>query len=456
MTKHGAPPPDARRDHRSADIAALIAGATQERGVHRFRLGGVGVTLLLGDRLLRTVEPSALEQLHDALALPGLEDVVVTPDLHPGYGVPIGFTAVSSTHVYPDTVGPDPACSVSLSRITGHAFGELDKRARRAILDDLERVVVVDRRRGRTPYPPAIGFETLMEILTGRHRFPKTWVASHPPLPEWPSRERLGELESILRDLTTPRMLQQIGSIGGGNHFLEVQIGDDGDLYVMAHFGSRGLGAAGSRYFFERIRDLAPHDGVPVGPGTLLSLRADEPLGELYLMFQHAMLEYATYSHVAVQGAASDVLCRHLGVDAGAFLGHIPHNFIERRDGRYWQRKGATPAYDNDGIPLLIPGSMATTSYVLAPGPNASRYGESVPHGAGRVLSRGEARRTLDQGAMDRAFDAYGVMANFRHVPLDESSAAYKDVDEVIEAVVTPGVALLVNRLRPVLVLKGA
>lgn len=98
---------------------------------------------------------------------------------------------------------------------------------------------------------------------------------------------------------------------------------------------------------------------------------------------------------------------------------------------------------------------MATISYVLAPGPKSEKYGESVPHGAGRVLSRTKAKETLEQAALDKQFEECGVMGSFRHVPLDESSAAYKDVDEVIKAVVMPGVATVVSRLRPVLLLKG-
>lgn len=437
----------------------MVASLRPDRlaeGVYQLRRDSVTVTLILTQRLLEAVEASAVEQLQCALALPGLEEAVVTPDIHTGYAVPIGFTGVSATNLYPDTVGPDPACSVSLSRLAYKDFETLDKPARRAILNDLEKAIVVDSRWRKASYSPPIAFEALLDILTGGHRFSKTWVATCRPLREWASAQRLKEFEALLRGLTTKRMLQQIGSIGGGNHFLEVQLGDEGDVYVMAHFGSRGLGAAGAEYFFKRIAEnLSGSSGRTPRGSDLLHVRADEPLGELYFMFQQAMLEYATYNHVMVQKAATEVLRNHLGVTDSEFLGHIPHNFIEFRGGRYWQRKGATPAYDNDGIPLLIPGSMATGSYVLAPGPNAAQYGECVPHGAGRVLSRGKAKKTLDQAAMDQAFEQRGVMANFRHVPLDESHAAYKDVDEVIEAVVRPGVAVVVNRLRPVLVLKG-
>ena len=432
--------------------------ATQtEPGVYRACVGGVPVVMLLTERLYRALEPEALAQLDRALQLPGLERVVITPDVHTGYGVPIGFTAVSASHLYPDTVGPDPACSVSLSRIAFKDFERLDKPERRAIIRELEATIAVTRRRRRqaaTPRQPALDFDELWQIVLGRRRSARTWVASHPPLEAWFGGETLAAFRDLLEQLASDRTRSQIGSIGGGNHFLEVQLGDDGDLYLMTHFGSRGLGAVGAKHFFERIRA-----GMVAGGGEheLLCVAADEPLGRLYFLFQQAMLEYATFNHVRVQQAATAVLRRQLGLGAEAvtFLGHIPHNFIEFKDGRYWQRKGATPAYDNDGIPLLVPGSMATSSYLLAPGPNAARYGESVPHGAGRRLSRGAARRQLDQQAMDRAFDARGVMGSFRHVPLDESSEAYKEVDEVIEAVVRPGVATVTTRLRPVLVLKG-
>ncbi|UCH25805.1 MAG: RtcB family protein [Trueperaceae bacterium] len=427
-------------------------------GIYRGCYCGVNLTMILTERLFRDLEEGALEQLEQALHLPGLERVILTPDVHTGYAVPIGFTAVSPTHLYPDTVGPDPACSVSLSKITTSGFDRLDKPSRRAIIDELEETISVTRRRGRgrvTYRHVPLDFDELMEIVSGMRRAPRTWVSAHPPLYAT-ATGIFGEFEELMRTLVTRRLLEQIGSIGGGNHFLEVQVGEDGALYVMAHFGSRGLGAVGSEMFFELVReDLSERSGRAWGWDELLFVPADTRLGKLYFMFQQAMLEYTTFNHLKVQDAASRVLCKHLGVETYEFLGHIPHNFIERRGGRFWQRKGATPAYDNQGIPLLIPGSMSTLSYVLEPGPNAHLYGESVPHGAGRLLSRSQAKRELDQKIVDRQFDRQGVMGSFRHVPLDESYAAYKDVDEVIQAVVEPGIARVVGRLRPVLVLKG-
>lgn len=440
--------------------AASVSSFTPRRvapAVHRFDAHGVEVTLLLTPRQLKAVEPSAWQQLADALRLPGLERAIVTPDVHTGYGVPIGFTAVSRTHLYPDTVGPDPACSVSLSRCDDPGIEQLDKPARRAILDDLQRIVgVAGRHAKHVPIDP-LPFGELWAILRGRRREPRTWPYGRPTLDELASSDELARLEALAREWATAKRRAQVRTIGGGNHFLEVQLGDDGDLYVMAHFGSRGLGAAGADLFERRIRDEIVHRSAPPDLGTaLLFAPVEHPLGRLYLLFQTAMLDYAAYNHARVQEAARDVLAGHLGVTRARFVGHIPHNFIEHRQGAYWQRKGATPAYDHQGIPLMIPGSMATTSYLLEPGPNAARWGPSVPHGAGRVLSRGAARRQLDQAEMDARLSRRGAMTNVRHVPLDESPGAYKDVDEVVDAVVRSGVARLTRTLRPVLVLKGA
>ncbi len=428
-------------------------------GVRRAVVRGVEVTFLVSDALFAAIEASAWDQLEAALHLPGLERAIVTPDVHTGYAVPIGFTAVSRSHLYPDTVGPDPACSVSLSVLDDPGFDDLDRPARRAILDDLQRAVGVSGRHARQAHAPGapLPFDELWAILRGRRRTARTWPFGRPTLDELAGSDELATLEAWTRDWATAKRRAQLRTIGGGNHFLEVQRGDDGRLYVMAHFGSRGLGATGADAFERRIRDEIVHKGAPADlPAGLLFAPADHPLGRLYFLFQTAMLDYAAAAHALVQEAAREVLSDHLGVADGHFVGHIPHNFIERRQGAYWQRKGATPAYDHHGIPLMIPGSMATTSYLLEPGPNAERWGPSVPHGAGRVLSRGAARRALDQAEVDAQLARRGALTNVRHAPIDESAGAYKDVDEVVAAVTLSGVARVTRVLTPLLILKGA
>jgi len=441
---------------RLAPPAWLDEAREVHEGVYRLTLHGVDVTLLLTRSLLDAVEPTAWWQLDDASYLPGLERVIITPDVHPGYAVPIGFTAVSRTHLYPDTVGPDPACSVSLSHLPGCHLGSLDKRAHRAILDDLQRAIHVNAHHPVGSAKKPVDVEAFWKVLSGAERPPESWVWGTPRLHELASGAELDAFRAWLETLATPARRAQFETMGGGNHFLEVQEGDDGDLYVMAHFGSRGLGAAGARWFESRMRDAKPGEvTASEPPGSLTGLPADTPLGRHYLLFQQAMLEYATVNHARVQATARRILAEHLACGEGALLGHIPHNVITLEQGAYWQRKGATPADPARDLPLLIPGSMATVSYQLAVGPNAVRFGSTVPHGAGRTLARGEAKRRLQQRAMDEVLERVGAMTNVRHVPLDEASAAYKDVVHVVDAVVASGVARVVQRLHPRLVLKG-
>lgn len=234
------------------------------------------------------------------------------------------------------------------------------------------------------------------------------------------------------------------------NHFVEVQEDENGNNYLMSHFGSRGIGAAGAKWFDGAIEEELKKWNSVVPKDGLTFIPADSELGQLYFMFQQAMLEYTTFNHRVIHEAASRVIS-----NSPEFLGHVPHNFIENRNGKYVGRKGATPAYNFDGIPLLIPGSMATGSYVLRPGAKAEKLGESVSHGAGRVLSRGKAKEQLDQELINLEFEEAGVIGNFENVPLDESHGAYKDVDEVIQSLVDAEVAEVEMRLKPVMVLKG-
>lgn len=425
--------------------------------IYKMRHGNVWATMLLSDALMGGVEYSALEQLRNAMELPGVERFTITPDMHTGYGFPIGSVVESSTHLYPDVVGPDPACSVSLMEVTGiDNLSQADENTRRRILGEMGRRISVGA--GMKSVPRQARPLTLHEfkwIIMGQLREKNTWVGNsdymlyeHLHTTEWK------DVWELLRNLLTQGHLGQLGSIGGGNHFVEVQEDENGRVFVMAHFGSRGIGAKGAKFFDEAIEaELAKWGAHP--KNKLLYVPSDSRLGRFYYAFQQAMLEWTTHNHRIVQHSVAESIREVLPEAQFNFVGHVPHNFIEERNGKFVGRKGATPAYDNNGIPLLIPGSMGTGSYVLRPGEMAPKLGESVSHGAGRVLSRGKAKETLDQDTINREFAARGVLGNFQNVPLDESHGAYKDVDEVIQSLVDAEVAVVERKLKPVLVLKG-
>lgn len=412
--------------------------------IYKMRHGNVWATMLVSDQIMWTLEREALNQIRNSMELPGVKKLTITPDVHTGYGFAIGSSVESDTHLYPDVVGPDPACSVALSKINVTGLSQ-DEDVKDSLMKALKKTISVSH--GREKHQaPVMDMKLFKEMVMGYLRSEKTWVNSQEPL--WKTPNVSGKLWKLIQSLMTPKMLEQLGSIGGGNHFLSIDEDSEGNNYILSHFGSRGIGAAGAKWFDEAIsRELEKWNGTP--KNGLIFVPSDSHLGELYYAFQQAMLEWATYNHVTLHKQI------HSLVGGGEFLGHIPHNFIELRNGSYVGRKGATPAYDFDGIPLLVPGSMSTGSYILRPGPLAHKLGESVSHGAGRVLSRGKAKENLDQKEVNKKFREAGVIGNFQNVPIDESQDAYKDVDEVVQSLVDCGAAEIENKIHSVLVLKG-
>jgi tRNA-splicing ligase RtcB len=414
--------------------------------VFKMRHGNVWATFLMSDQIFYTLERSALDQIRNTMELPGVKSLTITPDAHTGYGFAIGSVVESETHLYPDVVGPDPACSVGLSKLPKDNLSKLSLDEKKLFLEALGNKIGV----GRQLSSWGLTMKEFLLIINGEMRTSKSWVNSYPELWKEVGTAEHNKLLELMSSHMTEAMLHQVATIGGGNHFVEIQENDAGESYLMTHFGSRGIGAALAKWFDGAIaEELKKWNGTP--KNGLLFVPADSFIGRVYYLFQRAMLEWATFNHYAIH----EIVSAELGGNIVEYLGHVPHNFIELRNGKYVGRKGATPAYEFDGIPLLVPGSMATGSYVLRPGEKASKLGDSVSHGAGRVLSRGKAKEALDQMVVNIEFEEAGVVGNFDDVPLDESHGAYKDVDEVIKSLVDAEVAEVEMRLKPVMVLKG-
>jgi tRNA-splicing ligase RtcB len=287
----------------------------------------------------------------------------------------------------------------------------------------------------------------------------------------------------------------QLGTLGGGNHFIEFQLVDrvldapaatrfgvhEGRLVAMIHSGSRGFGhqVAGDymKLASSRHADEAPSK-------HLAFLDAGEAEGTRYLGAMFAAANFAFANRQVMSAHVRHALRALYGKDLAIPLVYdVTHNMVkrERHDGReVWvHRKGATRAFpaermagtpfEDVGQPVLIPGSMGTASYLLLAGREGAETLWSVNHGAGRVLSRsaaagprrGRRRRTgrptgvISLEEFDRAMDGIVLVAESRAGALEEAPQAYKDIDEVIEAVVGAGLARVVARMRPKAVLKG-
>jgi tRNA-splicing ligase RtcB len=266
------------------------------------------------------------------------------------------------------------------------------------------------------------------------------------------------------------RGLEQLGSLGSGNHFIELQRAEDtGTLFLQVHTGSRGFGHGLATNFFEMAREERPHAITDIDLGYFTP---DSRHYQDYLNAVAAGGNFAILNRLIIFEQVAEAFREVFGDDL-ELIYEISHNLVQKEwhpeFGDVWaHRKGATRAFpaghpalrgtfwEETGHPVLIPGSNKDYSYILRPLPGAEKSGFSVNHGAGRRLSRGEATRTLSQRAIDDEYRAAGILVNIDgRVPLDEAAPAYKSSEEVVRAVVEAGLAEVQHKLWPLASLKG-
>jgi tRNA-splicing ligase RtcB len=436
---------------------------------------------------------ASLRQLQNVATLPGIVEPALTmPDIHWGYGFPIGGVAAFDPEkggvVSPGGVGFDVNCGVRLLT-SGIERGELE-RNKSSLADALYRAVPSGMGRGREDF--RLSREELREVL----------VEGPAPLVEkgYGDPEDLEHIESggklagadpgVVSGRAYERGLPQLGTLGSGNHFLEVQYVDEiydqeaagafgldeGRITVLIHSGSRGLGHQVCQDYVERFLQAAPRYGIELVDRQLAAAPIESPEGEEYLKAMSAAANFAfanrqLITHFARESFAStgfDSEEHRLGV-----LYDLAHNNakFEEHAGRrvLVHRKGATRAfgpgeeelpeeYRSVGQPVLVPGDMGRYSYVLAGTHGAMRetFGSSA-HGAGRKMSRRQAKKAARDRNVVREMESRGILvrAAGRATVDEEMSEAYKDAADVIEATHGAGIGHKVARLRPLIVVKG-
>ncbi|HVF90026.1 MAG TPA: RtcB family protein [Blastocatellia bacterium] len=436
--------------------------------------GDVAVRLFLTPKLLKDAEEIIYRQIVNATRFPGVKLVAITPDAHYGYGVPVGcviLTDSQSGAVAMGPVGYDVGCGmVSAKSDVPASSATYEKKLafNSAVMEKVNMGAggksVRLGRLGRSEFYNLVrgGAEYYVEKYGAafdrsraeRHRMPvdDDW---EPPLGGKGKPER---------------GMEQLGSLGGGNHFIELQRCEEtGTLFVQAHTGSRGWGHGLATNYFELARAEKP------------DLITDIDLG----YFTPESSHYRDYLNAVASGGNFAIINRLIIFEqvAEAFrevfkaelelIYEISHNLVQKEShpefGEVWvHRKGATRAFpsghaalkgtlwEETGHPVLIPGSNKDWSYILRPRAGSANSGFSVNHGAGRRMSRGEASRSLNQKQMDREYAEAGVLVNTDgRVPLDEAAPCYKSSEEVIDAVVNAGLATVEYRLWPLASLKS-
>ncbi len=434
----------------------------------------VPVRLFLTPALLDAAEATLYRQIVNATAFPGTRMVAITPDTHYGYGVPVGsvlLTDAKSGAVAMGPVGYDIGCgmmSAQSSVPAEEATPEKRLRFNQAVMERVElgtggkslRLGNLSSRefenlvRGGAEYYVEKYGASFDRSKAERHRIP---VDDDWQIP-WGGRGR------------PERGVSQLGSLGGGNHFIELQRSETtGTLFVQVHTGSRGFGHGLATNYFDLARAERPELGTDIDLGYFT------PESEHYRSYLNAVAAGGNFAilnrliiYEQIAQAFFEVFHARLSL-----IYEISHNLVQKETHPEFgqvlvHRKGATRAYpaghpalhntpwEKTGHPVLIPGSNKDWSYILRPLPDAFRSGYSVNHGAGRRLSRGEAIRTLSQKAIDEEYKREGILVNTDGVvPIDESSGCYKSSEEVIKAVTGAGLATVEHRLWPLSSIKG-
>ncbi len=383
----------------------------------------------------KDVEGLAMSQAEDLAQHPSVfHHVSLMPDCHPGYGMPIGGVIACDNAVIPNAVGVDIGCGMGAVKTN----------------------ITVDK----------VSRELLREIVTlTKDKVPCGEGHAHKKNQEWGDfeedieacRER-GWFSKHVKDLAG----RNLGTLGGGNHFIEIQAGDDEHVWLMIHSGSRHLGNVIARYYNGVAQKLNKMWNADVPGKDLAFLPADIPEGKDYITDMMFALNYAKENRRRIMASFMEAFSSVFTEADYEDPVNIHHNYaaLENHFGKnLWvHRKGATSAKkDETGI---IPGSMGTPSYIVKGLGNVDSF-MSCSHGAGRVLGRMQASRTLTAEECDRAmagvvYDRWNkVKRSGKNGMLDlgEAPQAYKDIDAVINAeldLIKP-----IVKLKPLAVIKG-
>ena len=354
---------------------------------------------------LDEVEESTLTQARNLAQLPfAFKHVCLMPDAHSGYGMPIGGVLATRGVIVPNAVGVDIGCGMCAVR-TNVKAELLDAGILKQVMSRIREVI-------------PLGFNH-HEESQDENLMPQGY--------------QIDNLAIVKRHYIAA--LKQLGTLGGGNHFIELQKSNDGDLWVMIHSGSRNLGKQVADFYNKAARRLNElwHSSVPVGADlAFLPIQTNEAHAYFDEMRYCTDFAFANRKLMInrVQAIISDMVT---GVVFDPVI-NIAHNYVA------WEnhfnqnvlvhRKGATSA--KPGETGIIPGSQGTKSYIVEGLGNPESF-MSCSHGAGRVMSRSAAVRELDLEEEIRKLDEQGIIHAIRSKDdLDEASSAYKDISQVM------------------------
>ncbi len=378
------------------------------------------------------LEESARRQLINISKLPIIHHhVAAMPDVHAGIGATVGTVIATKRAVIPAAVGVDIGCGMIAARTSLNA-GQLEEKTLRRLFDQISRDVPVGRdqhKDGREIAHAAAPFRKELKSI----------MESHPQLSK--------------RFKRTANWAQQMGTLGGGNHFIEVCVDESNGVWAMLHSGSRGIGNAIGSYFIELARRDMEGEIANLPDRDLAYFREGSAHFDEYVRAVHWAQEYAAANRQAMMDIVLAAMRRLLPpFDVMSEAVNCHHNYVEREqhygENVWITRKGAIRA--GLGELGIIPGSMGAKSYIVRGRGSAESF-ESCAHGAGRRMSRTAAQKKFT--AADLAQQTEGIICRKDSGVVDEIPAAYKPIEEVMDN--QRDLVEVVHTLKQVLCVKG-
>jgi tRNA-splicing ligase RtcB (3'-phosphate/5'-hydroxy nucleic acid ligase) len=450
------------------------------------------------DKLLPALRnDQALEQVANVAYLPGIQHAsLAMPDIHWGYGFCIGGVCATDPDeggvISPGGVGYDINCGVRLCR--SNLFYRDVKNQLRELVESLFRNIPTGV--GRSGKYSFKGKELHRLLAEGSRYVVERGLGDQRDVEYTEAHGRLdGADPDLVSDHAKQRGAEQCGTLGSGNHFLELQIVDaifdqpaasvmglqKDMICVMIHSGSRGLGYQVCDDALAMLRKAPEKYGIHLPDRQLACAPINSPEGQKYIAAMRAAANFAWCNRQLLMQQAREVFADHFGrswqemqmnliYDVCHNIAKFEEHTIAGKTKKVWvHRKGATRAFPPDhpeipamyrkiGQPVIIPGDMGRASWVLVgqPGSMEKTFGTTC-HGAGRAMSRTQAVKDAQGRRIDRELEARGVIARAQsHKGLaEEQPKAYKDVDEVVDVVHKAGLSHKVARMRPIGVIKG-
>ena len=370
-----------------------------------------------------SMEQGAIDQIKAVSSLPFVfKHMAVMPDCHTGYSCPIGSVIATKGVVVPFFVGVDIGCGVMAVQTS---LTELSTEDLKKIMGEIRKKVPV-------------GFN--------HHKEKQTWR----------DFEAVPDIPIIHRELEKSKY--QLGTLGGGNHFIEIQKGDDGYIWIMIHSGSRNFGYQIAKHYNKVAQDLCKRwysDIPPIkGEDGLAFLPIDSEEGREYLEAMNFALKFAKANRLQMMTECLMPLTYMFDCIVNEEI-NIHHNYaaMENHFGAnvLIHRKGATSA--RKGEKGIIPGSQGTNSYIVEGLGNPESF-QSCSHGAGRKMSRSKAIKELDFEKEKKQLEDQGIIHSVRSKKdLDEAPSAYKNIQEVMEE--QKDLVKILVTLQPLAVIKG-